>query len=195
MNPRGKSAIQKYGFPPYVDDSIRREPDFESQFPSITAICRAGKFAPRLKESDTVVYITVKGKYPGYRDRHWRLTAILKVIKRFKSHQHAAKWYRKQGVEVPSNCIVKGNSALSLDQTSNRDNRGSVKRWDAVYRMRTIKTPEFLACKAVFLKLNNPPVVTEEMMCYAFGRVRRTQNPPAITEEEYQRFTSIVGIS
>lgn len=191
---RGKSAIQKYGILPYVDDSIRREPDLESQFPSITAICRAEMFAPRLKESDTVVYITVKGNYPGYRDSHWRLTAILKVIKRFKSHQHAAKWYESRGLELPSNCIVPGNQPLSLDRTSNQDDWHSVRRWDAVYRKRTKRTPVFLACKATFLELNDPPVVTKELMHDVFGKQQSTRNPPRITEEQYEKLTAIADV-
>ena len=43
MNALGKAAIEDFGFPPYVDHSCRREPDFESQFPSISAICRGSK--------------------------------------------------------------------------------------------------------------------------------------------------------
>ena len=194
MNRRGKSAIQEYGIPPYVDDSIRREPDFESQFPSISAICRASKFAPRLKESDTVIYITVKGKYHGHAEKHWRLTAILEVIRRFKSHRQAAKWYEKRGIELPSNCMVPGNQPLSLNRTSNKDKWASVKRWDVFYRTRTKENSVFLVCKAMFLELNNPPIVTKKTLCDAFGRVRRTQNPPSISEKEYQRLTSTVAI-
>lgn len=191
MKPRGKSAIQQYGILPYVDDSIRREPDLEAQFPSITAICRADKFAPRLTESDTVVYITVKGSYPGYRDRHWRLAAILKVIKRFKSHKHAAKWYESRGLELPSNCIVPGNQPLGLDRTSNKDGWPSARLWDAVYRKRTKTTPVFLACRATFLELSDPPIVTNELMHDVFGKRPSTRNPPKITEDQYEKLTAI----
>lgn len=194
MNRCGKYAIQKYGISPYVDDSIRREPDFESQFPSISAICRGVLFAPRLEESDTVVYITVKGNYPGHTERHWRLTAILKVIRRFESHRQAAKWYEKKRIDLPSNCMVPDNHPLSLDQTSNRDNLPSVKRWDAIYRKRTDKTPVFLACKTIFLEVDDPPVVTEETMYGVFGKIPITRNPPKITEEEYENLAMRVGI-
>jgi hypothetical protein len=57
---RGRKAVQEYRLPPFIDGSCRREPDFESPFPSITAICRAGNFAPRLRVDDQVVYLTVK---------------------------------------------------------------------------------------------------------------------------------------
>ncbi len=192
---RGKSAIKEYGIPPYVDDSIRREPDFQSQFPSISAICRGVLFAPRLEESDTVVYITVKGNYPGRVGRHWRMTAILKVIRRFESHRQAAKWYEKKGVDLPSNCMVPENHPLNLDRTSNRDNWPTVQRWDAVYRMRTNKTPVFLACEALFLELDDPPVVTEELFYDVFAKIPATRNPPEISKEEFEKLTMRVGVS
>ena len=47
-NGRGKAAIKQYGLAPYVDDSCRREPDFEAAFPSISGLCRSTRFAPRL---------------------------------------------------------------------------------------------------------------------------------------------------
>jgi len=37
---RGRNAVTRYGIPPYVDASCRREPDFESPLPSISALCR-----------------------------------------------------------------------------------------------------------------------------------------------------------
>ena len=117
MNARGKSAVEKFCLPPYVDHSCRREPDFESQFPSISAICRGSKFAPRINKSDVVVYMTVKGRYCDYRDPHWRLTAILQVIKRFKSHREAAEWYENQGLEPPSNCMIRNNPPRKLVET------------------------------------------------------------------------------
>ena len=42
----GRQAITKYGLPPLTDGSCRREPDFESSHPSITALCRFTRFAP-----------------------------------------------------------------------------------------------------------------------------------------------------
>lgn len=34
FNKMGRIAIQKYAFPPYVDSSCRREPDFQNEYPS-----------------------------------------------------------------------------------------------------------------------------------------------------------------
>src|SRR5918912_1952239 len=83
---QGREAIKKFGLPPFIDASCRREPDLQSQFPSITALCRIEKFVPRLHERDSIVYITVKGAYKPERTPHWRLTAILKVFHRLEFH-------------------------------------------------------------------------------------------------------------
>ena len=89
----GRQAITTYNLPPFLDYSCRKEPDFMSAYSSISALCRVGKFAPRLHESDITVYITCKGSYLGMKPRHWRLTAILEVFKRFETHAEAAAWY------------------------------------------------------------------------------------------------------
>ena len=56
----GRAAVQGYGIRPFVDGSCRREPDLESDFPSITALCRFRSFAPRLQENEIAVYLTVQ---------------------------------------------------------------------------------------------------------------------------------------
>ncbi len=90
--PEGQRAASRFNLPPYVDGSCRREPDFECEFPSISALCRGELFAPHLREGDEVVYITTKDFY-GKDFRHWRIVARLKVLKRLKSHPDAAAWY------------------------------------------------------------------------------------------------------
>lgn len=193
-NGRGKIAIARYGLAPYVDDSCRREPDFEAVFPSITGICRGAKFAPRLSVSDTVVYLTVKGKYSGYRVGHWRLTAVLQVVNRFESHGDAGAWYRERGLEVPRNCMVPGNPPLPMDQTANPHNYSNVRIWDAVYRRRVSKHSVFLACESLFRELHDPPVVTSEMLMEWFGRIPGTQPPPLISDHEYRCLAALAGI-
>lgn len=37
INKMGCIAIEKYDFPPYIDSSCRREPDFQNKYPSISA--------------------------------------------------------------------------------------------------------------------------------------------------------------
>src|SRR5258708_709609 len=82
----GCEASATFGLPPYIDSSCRREPDFESQHPSISALCRRRMFAPRLQEGDVVAYITVKAPYAPEVASHWRLVAILRVRRRFETH-------------------------------------------------------------------------------------------------------------
>ena len=195
MNARGRSAIENFCLPPYVDHSCRREPDFESQFPSISAICRGSKFAPRINEADIVVYITVMGKYSGHRDPHWRLTAILKVIKLFDTHIDAADWYEKQGLEPPSNCMTRTNPPRRLAETSNPKNYRRVQRWDALYWKRIRETPVFLVCRPLFIELYDPPVLTRKFMLQTFDRIPATRNPPRISVQEYQRLAARVGVS
>src|SRR5687767_5574345 len=143
FNRYGRKAIETFRLPPYVDGSCRREPDFESKFPSVSALCRFTKFAPRLHEGDTIVYITVKGMYAPINRRHWRLIAILKVLKRFDSHQDAAAWYIAERIQLPGNCMVDGNPPLPLEKTTGpipsnlfgdvTDPNLTIRMWDGRY--------------------------------------------------------------
>src|SRR5207253_136442 len=95
----GLEAIRDHGVPPYVDGSCRPEPDLAHPLPGITALAQGGaSFANRLLPGDLVVYVTAKGRYENWPTEHWRLTAVLKVVERFASHEDAAAWYRASGV-------------------------------------------------------------------------------------------------
>lgn len=190
----GRLAIKKYGLPPFTDSSCRREPDFQSHFPSISSICRGEKFAPRLHEGDSVVYITVKGTWKPEQFSHWRLVAILKIMKRFETHTDAATWFHGKGLPLPSNCLVDGNECLPYDMTGGteparfgiiRDSNTLLRKWDLSYKSRVTKCGVFLACEAEFLNLNNPPVLTDTLMLQIFGRFPSTQNPPPIAEHQF----------
>jgi hypothetical protein len=185
----GRVAIHTYGLPPFIDGSCRREPDFQSPFPSISALCRFDKFAPRLQEDDYVVYVSVKKKYLGASEAHWRLVAMLQVLKQFRSHKDAGSWYLEQGLGLPSNCIVEGNEPIPLSQTV--ATHDSVEEWDRIYRFRARKCPVFLACHAVHLELYRPPVITADTMLSIFGRFPGTQNPPSISEKQYHRLNQL----
>ena len=114
-NAYGTEASERHGIPPFVDGSVRREPDLEHDWPSISCLCRKGKFAPRLQVGDHVVYLTHKGRYGDDADaRHWRMTAVLRVARRFDTHRAAARWYESEGMALPNNCIVPGNKAFPL---------------------------------------------------------------------------------
>lgn len=203
----GRRAVRLYDLPPFVDGSCRREPDLESAFPSITALCHGGHFAPRLHVGDRVAYLTVKGKYEGDEEKGWRAVAFLEVIERCQSHEEAADWYCGQGLPLPSNCVVQGNEALPPDRTSrgscsarcaapnacgvsegcdgrcDDDCRGR----DAEYRCRAHKWPAFLITQAEFLKLVDPPQVTGRDLRSIFGRIPATQAPPEISSHQFSR--------
>jgi hypothetical protein len=194
-NKLGQLAIKRYGLPPFIDASIRREPDFQSPYPSITALCRGAMFAPRLWTGDTVAYMTVKGRYEPEQFSHWRLVAILRVIERFESHKQAAAWYLDKGLPLPSSCMVEGNEPLPYDMTigvippnrfgSTSNTDALLRLWDRGYKERASKSGVFLACAADFLELNEPPILTDEAMLKIFGRVPPTLTPPSISESEY----------
>ncbi len=188
----GRAAFRRYGIPRFVDASCRREPDFEAGFPSITALCRFRNFAPRLHENEIVVYLTVKRRYPGCSEAHWRLVSVLQVVKRFDNHEDAAEWYRNQGLRLPTNCIIEGNPPVALDRTDGWHR--SLDAWDRIYHRKARLCPVFLACRPLFCELNDPPIITEEMMIRSFGHVPATRTPPVVSLEAIQRLISEIGL-
>ena len=191
----GYQAIVTHNLPPFIDYSCRKEPDFMSPYPSISALCRVEKFAPRLHEGDIAVYITCKGSYLDIKQRHWRLTAILEVFKRFESHAEAAEWYLSQEVALPSNCMVMGNPPRSIEMTAPITEFGiDLRRWDLAYQKRARQCSVFLVCKPQFIELHNPPIISDEIMHMAFNRVPGTQNPPSISPEEFEKLKCLCGI-
>src|ERR1700683_5560370 len=98
--PHGRNAAAQFRLPPFIDGSIRREPDLEIDWPSISCLCRAGKFAPRLRVGDWVCYMTKK------QGNMRRLAAVLCVAHVFDSHAQAANWYNNHSLKLPSNCMV-----------------------------------------------------------------------------------------
>ncbi len=204
-SPDGREAVRRYSLSPFIDGSCRREPDFESPFPSITATCRGGNFAPRLAVGYRIAYITVQGRYFGLRELHWRLVAVLRVIHRFGSHVEAASWYAKQALSLPSNCLVEGNPPKSFELT-NRDPPVSVKErilsendpvravrlWDAGYRSRVAKWPVFLVTEPDFLDVTSPPKLNRADFEATLGRVPGTLNPPEISCSQLDALLQIV---
>jgi hypothetical protein len=214
--PAGREAIKQYNLLPYVDGSCRREPDFESPFPSISALCRGRNFAPRLQIGDIAIYITCLGRYPGYQEDHWRFTAILEVFQRFTSHQEAAKWYHDRQLNLPSNCIVPNNPPLPLDKSIRRLSNSSVPielparytkrqlpllnsnpvlfKWDQGYQERVKKWGVFLICKHLHpVELHNPPVITRKSMIEIFDKVP-TRTPRKVTSEAFDKFKGLYRI-
>ncbi len=208
--PAGRRAVETFGLAPFVDGSCRREPDLEQPFPSISALCRTSRFAPRLQPGDRVVYVTTKGAHGDLLPRHWRIVAALQVLVRFEGHEKAAAWYRSMGLALPSNCMVEENPPLALERTlglprgiqmcastAPAPRRGCRPRatvfdplaaWDALYRERARANPVFLACEPLFLELHEPPVLSEEGVREVFerGAMPCTQTPPRLSERELE---------
>jgi hypothetical protein len=202
----GREAVRRYGLPPFIDGSCRREPDLESLFPSITATCRAGKFAPRLAVGDRIGYLTVKGRYLDQRQPHWRLVAVLRVVQRFESHPQAAEWYVGEGLSVPSNCLVEGNPPKAFEFTNGMppadvkarlaeeaDPEKAIRLWDAGYRRRVAQHPTFLATQPEFLELHRAPEIHHQDLLTIFGSVPATLNPPVVSCLQLDALLQLAG--
>jgi len=188
----GRNAVERHDLPRFVDGSCRREPDFESPFPSISALCRFRKFAPRLHMGDSVVYLTKRRRYPDHPESHWRFVAILNVVHRFESHQEAGEWYVANRHSLPRNCMVEGNPPLPLDYTiGDHDN---LEEWDRGYRVRARKCGVFLVCIAEHLDLFDPPIVTENILVDIFGGIPGTRNPGSIEIDELHELRTACGV-
>jgi hypothetical protein len=199
----GQAASARFNIPPYVDGSCRREPDFESRFPSISALCRAELFVPRLEVGDDVVYITLKSEY-GTAFRHWRIVARLKVFKRFESHPDAASWYRGEGMSLPSNCMVPGNEPMALERTSRGQSAcapgcgsptASLKEWNDRYQDRANRIPVFFVCKTVWMNLTDPSILTDSAAIRILKTWERvnSRRPIKITPAELTHLEHVIA--
>ena len=178
----GRSAIQQGNLPPFIDASCRREPDLESKYPSITALCRGEHFAPQLKVGDLVAYMTKDFTYPPNTERARRLVAVLRVLKTWlpvdrrgwpKAHQEAAMWYRQQGLPLPRNCMVRGTEPLPLELTD-RYYEGTLREWEAHYWRVVRAHGVFHACEPVFVDVINPPRLKNQQLVEWFGKIPNT---------------------
>jgi hypothetical protein len=206
--------MEKRSFPPFIDASCRREPDFENDYPSITALCRQELFAPHLQPNDIVVYITVQGKwFTDY--QHHRLIAILEVIDHKYSYPEGASWYRMKNVKVPSNCMVPDNPPYPFDETAgNYDtNKGirtylgyseekqqligarKIEAWNESYLNKSKKIKDFIITNCVYRELNQPPILTEGKMKAIFGKVPNTRNPNIISKEQFKELAKCADIN
>src|ERR1035437_3942258 len=157
----GLNAIKTCQYPPFVDHSCRREPDFQNQLPTITSLCRAGKFAPYLKVNDIVIVMTKQSHY---------LVAILQVIQVFQNHQQGYNWYLNNNLTIPGNCMIQGNLPLDFDRTAGdfvnktkekaflaqshtqQITTGQIRLtgWDNFYLQRSQAHPNFVSTKPLY---------------------------------------------
>lgn len=211
----GLRAIEQYGYPPFIDASCRREPDFENPNPSITCLCRQELFAPNLYPNDIVIYMTVKGKwFTDY--EHHRLVAILAVRERKETHLEAKQRYIEKGLPIPSNCIVTNNPPFGFDSTAGKFEKIAdmerylahpldkkkiigdriLKIWDNDYIEKSKKNGVFLITDPIFVELKNPPILTDQVLKGIFGKVPNTRNPNIIRERtQFKELVKLADIN
>lgn len=196
----GRMASEKYEIPPFVDGSIRREPDLEHERPSISCLCRTNKFAPRLQAGDLVAYMTCKAKYGSDRS-HRRMIAALRVDLLFESHVDAAMWYRSQSLPLPSNCMVMGNGPCPLDHShriykSKCNDTEMACGWDRGYARRADRYGRFVVCTCLWKDLGwSAPIIQDRFLVRAFGKVPATRNPAAFRIETAPTLFEALGIT
>ena len=215
MNEIGKLAVIKFGHPPFIDASCRREPDFENNYPSITSICRQGMFAPRLRENDIVVYLSTKRKYYDDDQANNKLIAFLQVDKIFETHQLAFEWYKKNNFPTPSNCMVDNNSPYNFDHTASnfetskeikayllksdedrkRQGQFILRLWDNKYKGSTDKWKMFVKTKPLLVEFNKPISLFKADLETIFGEIiPNTRCGPSIKFHHLEKLALIAGI-
>jgi hypothetical protein len=212
-NQLGIIAINNYHFPPFIDGSCRREPDFQNTFPSITSLCRKSRFAPHLKKDDIIVYMTVRGKFPPFKKGH-HLVAILQVNKVFKNHKDGFKWYSKKKLPIPSNCLVQNNLPYMFDQTIGNLNskklekryllfspqkqliygRARLKNWDNNYWKISTQWPCFIKTTSIYLNYCDPPQITRNDFNRIFGKIPNTQTPKKISKKQLHDLGKLIDL-
>lgn len=197
----GREASATLGIDPFVDGSIRREPDLEHVYPAISCLCRADKFAPRLAKDDIVAYVLRKDRY-GQKLPHRRLTAILRVLEILPSHTQGAMWYQQRGLNLPNNCWVHGNPAKPFEQSHRQHKISNAvgpdethHHWDVGYKARARKYGTFVVCEKLYCELTwSAPEVSDEQLVSAFGKVLSTQNPSVESISCAEQFFALMGI-
>lgn len=210
----GIDAIVKYKFPPFIDASCRREPDFENPFPSISALCRQGQFAPHLRKNDIVVYMTIGGQFKQYKQGH-HLVAILQVEEVYQTHEIGKAEYVKANLPLPSNCMVLNNPPFDFDKTAgNFKNKSQQKTfnskteeektdigerllriWDEVYLNRTKHWECFVKTRPIYVDIQNPTQILHSDFEYIFGKIPNTRTPNKISKKQLVELARLVGIN
>jgi hypothetical protein len=184
----GRGIAARNDIAPYVDASCRREPDFESDLPFVSGLCRP-RFIARLEVGDVLVYVTKKS---GVHSEGRRLVAVLKLQQAFSSHSAAAKWYLANGFRIPRSCIVPGNDPLPIHLANPKMGTASAaftdsRVWDrAVYVPRAIDCKKCFSAQAHFLNLKAPPIVKDDFWTeWTAGEPgQRTQNGGLAIDED-----------
>ena len=209
----GLEAIEKYNLPPFIDASCRREPDFQNSYPSISALCRQGRFAPHLRKDDIIVYMTTGGQLQPYKQGH-HLVAILQVEEVYKTHEMGKSGYLDANLSIPSNCMVIENPPNDFDKTAGNFERISqlktflsrteeqrleigrrlLKSWDENYLQRSINFGCFVKTKPLYLNFDNPTQILYSDFDFIFGKVPNTQTPNKLTEKQFIELAKLAGL-
>jgi len=213
MTQLGINAIEKFNFPPFIDSSCRREPDFQNCFPSISALCRKSKFAPKLQKDDIIIYMTVGRQILPYKLGH-HLVAILQVEEIYSSHQIGYDEYLSKNLTIPSNCIVENNFPYEFNKTAGNFNskkelniflkkteleqmQEGNKRlvdWDKFYFERSKDVGCFIKTKSLYKNIVDPKIILPSVFESVFNKIPGTQNPRELTEKEFNDLTKLVGL-
>lgn len=213
-NEWGQRAVQNYNFPPFIDASCRREPDFENPNPSISALCRQGSFAPHLKLNDIVVYMTVQGRYEPYEQEHHRIVAILQVVDTYATHQEAQTGYAKLGLPLPSNCMVADNPPYKFDQTASRFKSSKqlkefmnkpaqeqlvigerhLQFWDSDYLRKSQQWTCFVRTQPIYVNVTDPIPIFRQDFEVIFGKLPNTRTPNKISAKQLRELGRLIGL-
>lgn len=202
-NKFGRASAVNNNLPLFIDGSCRREPDFQNPLPAITQLCRPKKLVTRLNVGDLVIYITKLGNY-GNPPAHWNFIGILEVVDFAQNHNQAEAYYLTNNIPVSQNIICNSTVPFPLNMTHglsgfphrNLSPQKVINLWNNGYIGRANNHPK-AAITCVLentLNLNNPPVITHAMMNNIFGRVPGTQNPPQLSNMEWDNFRNELNI-
>ena len=203
INGFGIKNITENKLPNFIDGSCRREPDFQNLYPAITQLCRPGKLVPRLSVGDLVIYLTKLGNY-GNPPAHWNFISILEVLSLQLNHCSAANYYLANNIPIAQNIICNHTAPFTLNMThglsgfpnGNLNPNRIISIWNNSYISRANNFSK-VAITRVWkghLHLNNPPQITRQMMMNIFDRIPGTQNPPKLTDVEWDNFRRILNI-
>lgn len=203
FNGFGRNNAIAHGLPLFIDGSCRREPDFQNPFPAITQLCRPGKLVTRLSVGDLVIYLSKVGNYKNP-PAHWNFIAILEVLSLQLNHSSAANYYLANNIPISQNIICNHTAPFTLNMTHGlsgfphghlNPNR-IITLWDNSYiiRKNNFSKVAITSVREDHLHLNNPPQITHQMMMDIFNRIPGTQNPPKLTDVEWDNYRRIMNI-
>jgi hypothetical protein len=206
---RKRANAERLGESPFVDASIRREPDFKHEMPGISSLCRDGLFSNYLKKEDKVIYITT-ALHDETLGKHWRIIAILQVIKECSNHNEAAKWYNDNGhLSLPINCMALGNENIenvALHEVSHyemnpqfpNDVERGLKYQNSIYHKRAIKNPKYLICEKEWCGIPTnppyvePPILSSKKAIEILDKEPIIQRSKIITVDQYKGLKGII---